>query len=427
MFNASRLVRQSAWVSALGLLSSLTGLAFDLLTVQRFGLSAVTDAALVGNTLPLLIGSLMVAAFHPAIIAALPQWSPRQAWRQATVLTIGSTAFAAVIALSAPLIVQALAGGGPEAARTLMTLATIALSGTIPLLVAGEWGRALLQGHERFSPSLISLLYANLAGVLALVVGSASFETLLLSRWLRALTLAGLALWWAIRHSTTGVTTRAAAAPARFGEQVGAASAAYLSLQAGVLLPRLLASFLPPGSLSAFEYGWRLLSHVTQWVILAPVMVALPSLAREDAPAIYRARLRALWRTVIGAALVVTALLLLGAAVAVWAAGRLGLSAEAVVDVRLLAEAIGGLALGQVSVGLLRVGHNVGLARHQPRHVYGMVVATLVGALIGLPLGAFAMGALGLTVFWLALCSLISVTAGAAVSVWYVRGDSLKL
>jgi putative peptidoglycan lipid II flippase len=428
VFEVSRLARQSAWVAALGLLSSLVGLAFDLLTVQRLGLSVVTDAALVGNTIPLLIGSIMVAAFQPAIIAALPQWTSRQAWRQAARLTIGSAALAGVIALNAPLIVRALAGGGSEAALTLMALATVILSGTIPVLVAGEYCRALLQGRERFSPSLISLLYANLAGLLALLAGSATFETLLLARWLRAVTMVGLAAWWVMRNRASSGTQRASvAAPARFGVEVGAASAAYLSLQAGVLLPRLLASFLPAGSLSAVEYGWRLLSHVTQWVILAPVMVALPSLAREVDPAAYRATLRALWRTVIGVGLAVTVPLLVGAVIACWAADRGGLSSDAARDVRLLAEAIGGLALGQISVGLVRVGHNVCLVRHQPGRVYGMVAATLAGAVVGLPLGAFAVGALGLTVFWVTLCSLTSVTAGAVLGVWYGRHESAKL
>jgi peptidoglycan biosynthesis protein MviN/MurJ (putative lipid II flippase) len=415
------LLSQSAWVSGLGLLSSAAGLAIDLLTVQRFGLSAETDAALVGNTAPLLLGSIMVAAFHPALMAALPAWTrPQIARLLRTALLVGVGA-ALLTSLTAPLVARVLAPGAGAGITALAGLATALLAWTIPLLIVGEFCRALLQGSERFAASLAGLICANLAGLLVLLVGAASFETLILSRWARALVLAGVPGWWALRHARWGLGAMAGKLPPpRLGQNVVAASVAYVSLQAGFLLPRLMSSFLPTGSLSAFEVAWRLLSHLSQWLVFAPAMVALPALARHsERQHALGETLRGLWRVALGAAVATTALLGAGAILTSRVAARLDLGAVASADVRLLTEAVGGLALGQLSLGVLRVAHTVYLARRQPGRLYWMSAATVVGAVVGLPLGL-------LGVFGLALSSLISFTVGAGVGVWLLRRDQRR-
>jgi len=147
------IVRATVLIAALSVLGALLGLFRDLLLAQLFGATADTDAFLVSWTVPetaspLLIEGSMAFLMVPIFVRALRDHDSLAPVVRATLPRIAAVlaAVAVVVALTAPLLVHALAPGlaDPELAVrcTRITAVTVFMFG-----LAGYMGAALRSAH----------------------------------------------------------------------------------------------------------------------------------------------------------------------------------------------------------------------------------------------------------------------------------------
>ena len=305
------LFKSASLVSALTLVSRITGLARELLIASTFGASALTDAFNVAFRIPNLFRRLFAeGAFSQAFVPVLAA-SKAQHGEDATTHVIDhvATLLAWVLLLTcvigvaaAPILVWAMASGlkqeprGFEAA-VFMTrwmfpyiafMSLVALSGGVlntwkrfavpaatPVLLnlsmigAAWWGAPWL-GRQGFEP-----VYALAGGVMLGGLLQLGVQVPALSR-LGLLPSIGLT-WSKIREAWADPATKKIAqlmAPALLGVSVA---------QISLLINTQIASHLTPGSVSWLSYADRLMEFPTALLGVALGVVLTPQLASARA------------------------------------------------------------------------------------------------------------------------------------------------
>ncbi len=291
-----QMLKSSAVVAFFSLLGALSGILVETCIAANLGLSLRSDTFYVAYTIPYIITNLLGATGQFSLVPffASLESSPDEleTWRGLSyvgnVLFLGLGAIALAGAAASPLIVHGIAPGftrgqfteATELSRWLFLIIVpagigevlrsfllsrhyFALSTATGLMRNGTCIAFILLGFHRFGPQSIFLGY--LAGYL-LQVAALGFQILKSFRPRYSLTLsAGGKPFRNLRGSGSA--------------QLGGA----LGWQGVVIFERIIASFLPAGSLTALNYGFRIISTMAELLGGSVGTAALPSLSRAVA------------------------------------------------------------------------------------------------------------------------------------------------
>ncbi len=292
---ARRLVVQSGTTSVAAGLAVASGLLLDVAIAAQFGAGAQSDAFFVGARVPLGLVAVVMVGANQALVPAISTWLVQrerpESWRLTSlvlsVTAVLGLAFAAVIALVAwPLMRVTAPGLGSDAVGVAASVSRIMFF-VVPLVALAEILRALLNAlHSFFAPAAMNVVLNGLAAAIVIATHSrdprviawaylagaaAQLVFLVLVVYLRGFRFRPT---FALRDPDLAATGRLLVRPlvgagmnpvARVGEQ-------------------LVVSFLPAGSITIMNYGYRLVSAIGGSVLFRSVMVVLlPRLTRASA------------------------------------------------------------------------------------------------------------------------------------------------
>ncbi len=290
-------MRAATLVVALFFLSRVTGLAREMVIGARFGTSAELDAYLAAFRVPdllfqLMAGGALGSAFIPVFTGLLTRQQLPTAWRLfSAVLNLVwllMTALALVAVLLAPFLVRTLLAPGFSPAQQALTVALMRwmLISTVVFGLSGIM-MAVLNSFQHFLlPALAPVLY-NLSiiagawflgpriGVYGLVIGVVAGAFLHLDSQI-------IGLWWyrARYRPVLGLADPHVHEVARL---MGPRVLGLAAVQINFWVNTLLASGLPPGSLSALNYAWLLMLLPQGIVAQAVATAAFPTFAALEA------------------------------------------------------------------------------------------------------------------------------------------------
>ncbi|WP_152362694.1 murein biosynthesis integral membrane protein MurJ [Microlunatus speluncae] len=420
--------RAAVGVTLLTGLSTLLGLARDIVIAAVFGAGPELDAYLVAQGLMNIVLGLIAGAMARSVTPVAAREAAGEGDRRGdcpghhgidvaitvTMIVLGLAGL--VMGLLAGPVTTVLAPGfGPDQAALteqltrIVLIATVLISGTN--LLAG-----LAHGHGRFRWAaaqgipfnLIMIVAATVAGpqfgVLALAVGFVVGSAARLLLQLIPLAELGLRIRPSLDLRDPGfrqITTMVP--PLLLGSAVG---------NVNVLVDRAVASTLDEGSITALSYGWRLIS-LPETILIASLLVPLyPALGAAAADLGERRRL--VGRGLAVAVTVLTPLVICLAVAAPWLVGMVfGHGAFDAVAVEKSATAVlwyapALLALGVRSV-LLRAAHAFGDAR-------GPVLVSIIAMVINV-VGDLTLGPL-FGIPGLAFSTTVSLVLAALINGW---------
>ncbi|WP_232033347.1 murein biosynthesis integral membrane protein MurJ [Streptomyces lincolnensis] len=297
------LAKATLVTAVLSVAGAVLGLARDQALARLFGAGSETDAFLVAWTVPefaatLLIEDGMAFALVPAFSLALArraQGAPGDPVRAlvATTLPRLALAFVAVSALiagTAPYLVEALAPGLPDPALAVDCTRITALC-VLGFGLAG-YSSAALRAHRRFvAPAAIYVAYNTGIITAMFVLGgqwgvrSAAVGVAIGSGLMVAIQLPSV--WRRLRHRAAEQAPAAEDAPAAGGADARTVTLTLVATvllfalcrQSQVLIERFLASTLPAGAISHLNYAQKV-AQIPMTLSLMLCTVTFPVVAR---------------------------------------------------------------------------------------------------------------------------------------------------
>jgi putative peptidoglycan lipid II flippase len=294
------MLRSSMVVGFFGLLGGLTGILVETSIAAKLGLSRSSDAFYAAYTVPYIITNLLGAtgqfSLVPFFAALETRHSTEELWKgfsyAVNVLFLGLGGFAAVGAAASPWIIRGLA---PGFARAQTELATQLCQWLFLIVVpAGvvEVFRSFLLSQHRFALPSATGFFRNVTVIVVILLGFkryASYSIVLgyLAGYFLQLAVLGAQLLasFAPRYSLT-----LAGSGEAFRKLRGAGSAqlgAAAGWQGLVIVERIIASFLPAGTLTALNYGFKILGTLAELLGGSVGTAALPALSRAVAQKAY--------------------------------------------------------------------------------------------------------------------------------------------
>ncbi len=377
-------------VMALLALSKIVGVVDDLVKARVFGTGADLDAFVAAGGLPELLntvisGGALAAPFIPVLAGYLNREDHEGAWRLvSSVLNLAFLAtavLAALVALLAPWLVTHFIASGFDPQQQALTagLMRLTLVATLIFSVSGVFMSVLHAQQHFLLPALAPILY-NLG-----IIAGALFLARPLGVWGLAIgALGGSAMHLLvqvpglIRYQVRWSPLLAWRDPG-LRRVLGLMGPRVLTLgvvQLNMLIAVWLASHLSPGSVSALNFGWRLMQMpetVIGTAIATAIFPTLSELAAQGRVTALRGTLSAALRAIFALGLPATlGLVLLGRPLIelLFRGGQFGgASTDAVL------AALSGYAAGLVSHAALEVSARAFFARQDTRTP--LLVATL--------------------------------------------------
>jgi putative peptidoglycan lipid II flippase len=297
---AKGLLRATANVSAMTLISRILGFVRDMVIARLFGASAAADAFFVAFKIPNLLRRLTAeGAFSQSFVPVLSEYRSRGGEIEVRQLIerVAGTLFGILSALTiigvaaAPLLIMAFAPGFIHEGHKF-ALAAALLRVTFPyilLISLSALAGAVLNSYGRFAVPALMPVFLNLSliacavwlaplldePIMALAWGVLLGGVLQLTLQFPALRRLGLLPWPRWGWSDTGVRrVLALMLPAVFGASVS---------QINLLLNTVIASFMVTGSVSWLYYSDRLVELPLGVIGVALGTVILPNLSRHAA------------------------------------------------------------------------------------------------------------------------------------------------
>ncbi len=283
-------------VGFFSLLGGLTGILVETSIAAHLGLSKSSDTFYVAYTVPYVITNLLAAtgqfSLVPFFASLETRHSREELWRgfsyAVNLLFLGLGGIAALGAALAPWLLRGIAPGLTHPQTALATqLAQWLFLVVVPAGVV-EVFRSFLLSQQRFVlPSAagfirnvtviaLILLGFNRYGMYSIVMGY------FLGYLIQFLTLGAQILWsFRPRYSLSLVASGEA-----FRQLHGAGTAQLLAAaewQGVVIVERIIASFLPPGTLTALNYGFKIMSTISELLGGSVGTASLPALSRAVA------------------------------------------------------------------------------------------------------------------------------------------------
>jgi putative peptidoglycan lipid II flippase len=292
--------RQMVWSSMVvgffSLLGSLTGILVETSIAAKLGLSKSSDTFYAAFTIPYVVTNLLRTAGQysmvPFFSSLEARHTPEELWRgfsyAVSILFVGLTGIAALGALAAPWLIRGLAPGfTPSESLLASELCRWLFLILLPAGIA-ETIRSFLFSQHRFAVAASGNFFRNATVIVSILLtfrrlGFYSIVLGYLAGYVVQLAVLGgeLLIAFPVRYSFTLAGSGEAFRNLR---GTGAAQvAAALEWQGVVVVERMIASFLPPGVLTALAYGMKIMATLSELMAGSVGTAALPTLARAFA------------------------------------------------------------------------------------------------------------------------------------------------
>ncbi|HJW84127.1 MAG TPA: murein biosynthesis integral membrane protein MurJ, partial [Anaerolineae bacterium] len=298
MTSPTRQIARAASVVMLAFVASrVLGLAREIVIGARFGTSAELDAYLAAFRLPdllyqLIAGGALGSAFIPTFARTLAAGDPRGAWRLASavinIVTLTLAAAAALAAIVAPALVQAIIAPGFDADRQALTVSLMRAMLIAPVIfgASGVIMGALNAQQHFLLPAVAPIMYnlAIIAGAVflapALGAGGLAIGVVAGALGHLLIQIPGLARHGARYSPVLDVNNPGVRQVARL---MGPRVLGLAIVQLNFLVNTNLASRLGEGAVSALNYAW-LLMLLPQGVFAQSIATAaFPTFAAQAA------------------------------------------------------------------------------------------------------------------------------------------------
>ena len=277
-------------------LGSLTGILVEISIAAHLGLSRSSDTFYIAYTIPYIITNLISATgqfslvpFFSAFDVEAPGGEIWRAFSYAVNIVMAGLAFmAAAGAIFSPWLIRLIAPGF----KADQSIASAQLAHWLMFVIVpaglAEIFRSFLFSQHRFALGSASGFFRN-AMVIAFIVfgfhryGDASIVIGYFAGYFaQVVILGGQVLWsFSVRYT---LTPHGAGGAFRRLHGAGASQLlAAMGWQAVVLVERIIGSFLPPGTITALNYGLKIMSTIAELVVGSVGTGALPALSRAVA------------------------------------------------------------------------------------------------------------------------------------------------
>jgi putative peptidoglycan lipid II flippase len=296
MSSKRQVLRSSMVVGFFSLLGGLTGILVDTSIAAMLGLSKDSDTFYVAFTVPYVISNLITATGQFSLVPFFAALEARQAgeelWKgfsyAVNIIFLGLGGLGLLGAVLAPWVIH---GVAPGFTRPQIELATQLSRWLFLVLVpagVAEVFRSFLLSRQRFAlPSAAGLL-RNVAVVLVILAGFGRFGPYsivlgYLAGYLVQVVVLGvqIVVSFEVRYSLT-----LAAGGEAFRNLRGAGTAQLagaMAWQVVVVVERIIASFLPPGTLTALNWGYKIMSSLAELLAGSVGTAALPAISEAVA------------------------------------------------------------------------------------------------------------------------------------------------
>jgi putative peptidoglycan lipid II flippase len=288
-----QILRSSVVVAFFNLLGGLSGILVETSIAANLGLSRRSDTFYVAYTVPYIITNLLNATSQLSLVPFFASLESsrdeKEVWRGfsyvANVLFLGLGAIAAVGAAAAPWIIHGIAPGFTHAQDVMATQLARWLFLIIVPAGIGEVLRSFLLSRHYFALSTASGFIRNVVSIVVILVGfhrygPQSIFLGYLSGFLLQLVILSVPLLRSFRPRYFLVLR---ASGESFSNLRGAGTAQLgvaLAWQGVVVVERIIASFLPAGTLTALNYGFKILGTLAELLGGSVGTAALPALSR---------------------------------------------------------------------------------------------------------------------------------------------------
>ncbi len=287
-----QMFRSSMVVGIFSSLGSLTGILVEISIAANLGLSKASDTFYVAFTVPYIVTNLISAtgqfSLVPFFSSLEAQHPEEEVWRGvsyvANMVFLGLSALALLGALGAPWLIRGIAPGFTrQQAELAAHLARWLFIIIIPAGVA-EIMRSFLFSRHRFALPASANFFRNATVVLSVLFGFRRFHYYsiifgYLAGYLVQFAVLGgqFLISFPVRYSASFRGSGEAFRNLRGAGLTQMATA--LSWQGVVIVERIIASFLPPGTLTALAYGMKIMSTIAEVLAGSAGTAALPRLS----------------------------------------------------------------------------------------------------------------------------------------------------
>src|SRR5271157_3349225 len=307
-----QMLQSSIVVAFFNLLGGLTGILVETSIAANMGLSLRSDTFYVAYTVPYVITNLLTAtgqfSLVPFFASLESSQDEKELWRGfsyvANILFLGLGAIAVVGVVASPWIIHGIAPGFTPQEVALATQLSRWLFLIIIPAGIGEVLRSFLLSRHYFALSTASGLIRNVTSIVVILLGFHRYgpQSIFLGYmggYLLQLFVLGFQILISFRPRYSLMLT---ASGESFSNLRGAGTAqltAAIAWQGVVVVERIIASFLPAGTLTALSYGFKIQGSITELLGGSVGTAALPALSRavarkdhEEEQATFRETLR---------------------------------------------------------------------------------------------------------------------------------------
>lgn len=291
-----RMLRSSVVVAFFNLLGGLSGILVETSIAANLGLSLSSDTFYAAFTIPYIITNLLTATGQFSLVpffASLDSTrDEKELWHGfsyvVNIIFLGLGTIAAAGAAASPWIIHGIAPGfTPQQDALAAQLSRWLFLIIIPAGI-GEALRSLLLSRHYFALSTASGFIRNVASIVVIFIGfhrygPQSIFLGYLAGYLLQLAILGFQIAMAFRPRYSLTLT---ASGESFRNLRGAGTAQLggaLAWQGVVVVERIIASFLPAGTLTALNYGFKILGTLAELLGGSVGTAALPVLSRAVA------------------------------------------------------------------------------------------------------------------------------------------------
>lgn len=287
------ILKSSIVVAFFNLLGGLSGILVETSIAANLGLSVRSDAFYVAYTIPYIITTLLTAtgqfSLVPFFASLESSQDEKELWRGfsyvANLVFLGLGAISVVGVVAAPWIIHGIAPGFTH--QEVAVAAQLSRWLFLILIPAGlgEVLRSFLLSRHYFGLSTASGFIRNVASIVVILVGFHRFGVQsiflgYLAGYLLQLVVLGIQILLSFRPRYS-LTLTASGESFRNLRGAGTAQlAGALAWQGVVIVERIIASFLPAGTLTALNYGFRILGTLAELLGGSVGTAALPVLSR---------------------------------------------------------------------------------------------------------------------------------------------------
>jgi len=288
-----QMLRSSIVVAFFNLLGGLSGILVETSIAANLGLSQRSDTFYVAYTIPYIITNLLTAtgqfSLVPFFASLESSHDEKELWRGfsyvTNILFLGLGVISVVGAVATPWIIHGIAPGFTHQQDALATQLSRWLFLIIIPAGIGEVLRSFLLSRHYFALSTASGFIRNVTSIVVILLGfhrygPQSIFLGYLAGYLLQLIVLGVQILVSFRPRYTLMLTASGESFSNLRGAGTAQLAGALGWQGLVVVERIIASFLPAGTLTALNYGFKILGSLAELLGGSVGTAALPVLSR---------------------------------------------------------------------------------------------------------------------------------------------------